>query len=67
MCLIKTQSKTTFILMQIALIVFFLLQLPARHYPQFHPDLIDAIRGFLLGIVIGMLILTAWKNRQRIA
>jgi len=67
MCLIKTQSKTTFILMQIALIVFFLLQLQARHYPQFHPDLIDAIRGFLLGIVIGMLILTAWKNRQRIA
>ena len=63
----RVDKRRVIILMQIALIVFFLLQLPARHYPQFHPDLIDAIRGFLLGIVIGMLILTAWKNRQRIA
>jgi uncharacterized membrane protein YccC len=65
-CLVNNvQSKSLFIISQVALLLFFLLQLPARHYPTFHPDFIDATRGLLLGIVIGLLMLHAWRNRHR--
>ena len=58
-------SKKSFLFMQLALLAFFLLQLPARLYPHFHPDLVDGIRGMLLGIVIATMIRMAWKKRQR--
>jgi len=58
-------SKKTFLAAQIALLVGFLLAIPARLYPQFHPDLIDGLRGFLLAIAVGMLAKSAWKNRRR--
>jgi uncharacterized membrane protein YccC len=70
MCLINRinpRSKWLFMLTQVLLLLFFLLGLPARHDPNFHPDLIDGLRGFLLGIVIGLLALMAWRNRQRMA
>jgi hypothetical protein len=58
------ESKKTFLFMQLSLLIFSLLQLPARHYPNFHPDLIDGIRGLLLGLVLGTLIKTAWEKRK---
>ena len=61
------ESKKTFLFMQLSLLIFFLLQLPARHYPNFHPDVIDGIRGLLLGLVLGTLIKTAWEKRKRSA
>jgi len=68
MCLInRVHSKSLFIAGQISLLLFFLLQLPARHYPTFHPHLIDTLRGFLLGITIGLFIVNAWKGRRRMA
>jgi hypothetical protein len=53
--------------MQLSLLIFFLLQLPARHYPNFHPDLIDGMRGLLLGLVLGTLIKRGWEKRKRSA
>lgn len=70
MCLINVNdknSKAIFMLMQVALLAFFLLALPARHYPNFHPDLIDGVRGFFLGVVIGLLALLGWRKRQQMA
>jgi hypothetical protein len=61
----NVRSKVTFLVSQIALLLFFLLHLPARLHPQFHPDLMDGLRGFFLGIAIGTMILTAWKHRRR--
>jgi uncharacterized membrane protein YccC len=61
------ESKKTFLFMQLSLLIFFLLQLPARHYPSFHPDLIDGIRGLLLGLVLATLIKTWWEKRRRSA
>ena len=61
------QSKKTYFTMQLSLLIFFLLQLPARHYPSFHPDLIDGVRGLFLGIVLGCFFLIAKKNRGTMA
>ena len=57
-------SKTPFRVTQISLLLFSLLQLPARHHPEFHPDLMDAVRGVFLGIAIGGIILMG-RNRGR--
>jgi hypothetical protein len=61
------ESKKSFFFMQLSLLIFFLLQLPARHYPNFHPDLIDGMRGLLLGLVLGTLIKRGWEKRKRSA
>ena len=58
----SVHSTTTFRILQISLLVFSLLHLPARHYPAFHPDLMDGVRGVFLGIAIGTL---ALLGRQR--
>ena len=57
--------KTSCRIAQISLLLFSLLQLPARHHPEFHPDLLDAVRGVFLGIAIGAVILMARKNGAR--
>jgi len=68
MCLFgNVRSKTTIRIAQVALLLFFLLQLPARHYPQFHPDLMDGVRGLCLGLAIGTMALSAWRNGRRSA
>jgi hypothetical protein len=51
--------------MQVALLFLFLMWLPARFFPQFHPDLIDGIRGLFLGIALGTMIMIGWRNRRR--
>ena len=56
-------SKTSFRVAQISLLFFSLLQLPARRYPEFHPDLMDGVRGMFLGIAIGAVILMARQSR----
>ena len=56
-------SKKQFLITQLSLLTAFLLVIPSRLYPQFHPDLIDGLRGFLLAIGIGTLATAAWKNR----
>jgi len=58
------QSTRSFRILQISLLLFALLQLPARHHPDFHPALMDGVRGGLLGIAIGTLIFIArWRTR----
>ena len=59
------QSKKIFLVMQVALLLFFLLQLPARLYPQFHPDFMDGVRGLFLGIALGTMIVLLWRRRRR--
>ncbi|HZI40961.1 MAG TPA: hypothetical protein VFD67_04640 [Gemmatimonadaceae bacterium] len=59
------QSKRIFLVMQVALLLFFLLQLPARLYPQFHPDVMDGVRGLFLGIAFGTMIVIGWRRRRR--
>ena len=64
MCLhTALRSRTTFFVSQLALLAFSLLYIPARLYPQFHPDLLDGVRGCFLGIAIGTVIVTARRNR----
>jgi hypothetical protein len=66
MCLSSdVRSKTSFRIFLIALLLSSLLQIPARHYPDFHPDLMDGLRGLFLGIAIGTMALTAWRNGRR--
>ncbi|HEV8197752.1 MAG TPA: hypothetical protein VGP87_13990 [Gemmatimonadales bacterium] len=59
-------SKTAFRIIGAALLPFSLLQIVARRSPQFHPDLMDGLRGLLLGIVIGMLILMSRQKGMRL-
>ncbi len=58
-------SKKAFQTTQLALLAFFLLDIPARLYPHFHPDLIDGLRGFFVAIAIGTLISSGIRNRRR--
>lgn len=58
----NVQSKASFRIFSIGLLLSSLLQIPARHYPDFHPDLMDGLRGLFLGIAIGAMALTAWRN-----
>jgi hypothetical protein len=60
-----SQSKKSFLVMQVALLLFFLMWLPARLTPQFHPDLMDGVRGLFLGIALGTMIVMGWRNRRR--
>jgi len=57
-------SRTTFLILQFSLLLFSLLQLPARLRPDFHPDLMDGVRGVFLGIAIGTLIVMG-RRRAR--
>ena len=59
------QDRKVFLVTQVALLLFFLMQLPARLYPQFHPDLMDGFRGLFLGVAIGTMIVIGWRRRQR--
>jgi hypothetical protein len=61
----NVQSKASFRIFLICLVLSSLLQIPARHYPDFHPDLMDGLRGLFLGLAIGTMALTAWKNGRR--
>lgn len=45
-----------------ALILSSLLQMQARHHPQFHPDLVDGARGFCIGIFIGLMAITTRRS-----
>ena len=58
-------SKKQFLVSQLALLTGLLLAIPARVYPQFHPDIIDFARGFLITIAIGLLGTASLKNRRR--
>jgi len=65
MCLVANQtSKTIFLVSQVALLLFFLMSLPTRLAPQFHPDLMDGVRGVFLGIAIATVIWSGWHNRR---
>ena len=57
-------AKKTFQLANLALLTFFLLAVPARLYPHFHPDLMDGVRGLFLGVTLGLLILTRIRSRK---
>jgi hypothetical protein len=59
------RTRTTFFISQLALLLFSLLHFPAQRYPQFHPDLMDGVRGLFLGIAIGSMALAARRIRRR--
>ena len=68
MCLADdNHSKTPFFIMMTAILLSSLLQIPARRFPQFHPDLVDGLRGLFVGVAIGAMILHGWKSRRRSA
>jgi hypothetical protein len=56
------QSKAMFRVGLIALLLSALLQIPGRMHPDFHPDLIDGLRGVCLGIFIGAMAATIRRN-----
>ncbi len=65
MCLIKNdQPKKAMQFVNVVLLMFFALAIPARMYPNIHPDWIDGIRGMLLGVAIGCIALMGWKRRK---
>ena len=58
----KPQSKTLFRVGLIAFVLSALVQIPGRMHPDFHPDLLDGLRGLGLGIFIGSMAVTTWRN-----
>ena len=56
------QSKTLFRVGLLAFIASALLQIPTRMRPDFHPDLLDGLRGLCLGIFIGAMAVTTWRH-----
>ena len=58
------RSKPVFFVSQVTLLLFFLIQLPERLYPQFHPELMDGVRGFLLGVAIATMAMTLRLRRR---
>lgn len=58
-------SRNALLPTKLALVAFFLLAVPARLYPGFHPDLLDGLRGFLITIAIATFISTAIKSRRQ--
>jgi hypothetical protein len=56
------QSKTMFRAGLIAFVLSALLQIPGRIHPGFHPDVLDGLRGMCLGIFIGAMAVTTWRN-----
>lgn len=66
MCIVDyAESRSTFYFVWSSLLVFFLLQVLAILNPQFHPDLVDGIRGILLGLVMATIFRLGWQKRQR--
>ena len=57
--------KPMFLLSLVALLLFSLMQLPARLNPQFHPDIMDGVRGLFLGVAIAALWVSARKGGRR--
>lgn len=67
MCLARNfTNRTLFRIGLVALILSSLLQEQARHYPQFHPDLVDGAHGFCIGIFIGLMAIAARRSACRI-
>lgn len=64
---IDARSKTLFRAGLIAFILSALLQIPGRRYPDFHPDLLDGLRGLCLGIFIGAIAVIVWRNDRPLA
>jgi hypothetical protein len=59
-----TQSKTLFRIGLIAFLLSALLQIPGRIRPGFHPDIMDGLRGLCLGIFMGAMAVTIWRNNR---
>jgi len=63
MCLARNFPNRTLFRMALgAMILSSLLQLQSRHYPQFHPDLVDGAHGFFIGIFIGLMAIVARRS-----
>jgi hypothetical protein len=58
-------TKTLFRIGLVAFVVSAVLQIPGRMRPDFHPDLLDGLRGLCLGIFIGAMAVTTWRNGRR--
>ena len=61
------RSKPMLRLSLVALLLFSLMQLPARLDPQFHPDVMDGVRGLFLGVAIAALWVSTRKGGRRAA
>lgn len=58
----NAQSKAMFQVGLIAFLMSAFLQIPGRTHPEFHPDLLDGLRGVGLGIFIGAMAVTIFRN-----
>lgn len=56
------RSQTMFRAGLVAFLLSILLQIAARTRPDFHPDLLDGLRGLSVGIFIGAMAVTTWRN-----
>ena len=61
------RSKPMFLLSLVSLLLFSLMQLPMRLHPEFHPDVMDGVRGLLLGVAIAALWVSTRKGGRRAA
>ena len=65
MCLLENdRSRTMFRVVLVSLLLFGLVQLPMRLRPDFHPDLLDGLRGAFLGAAIAALGVMSWRRRR---
>ena len=65
MCLLENdRSRTMFRVVLVSLLLFGLMQLPMRLQPDFHPNLMDGLRGAFLGVAIGALAVMSWRRRR---
>jgi len=56
------RSKRLFTVAMVAFLLSAVLQLWSRHYPSVHPDMVDGMRGLLLGIYFGGIAMVVWRR-----
>jgi hypothetical protein len=65
MCFVNNErTRKLFFASQVSLVLGSVMQLPARHYPTFHPDLMDGAHGFFIGVAIAGMLATVLFNRR---
>lgn len=59
------KTKRLYFAALVAMIAYGILSTATRHAPQFHPDLMDGLRGLFIGVFIGGMGVTVWRNGRR--
>lgn len=68
MCIeVDVQTKRMFFAGQVAFVLASVMQFSGRHYPQFHPDLMDGVHGLFIGVAIATMLLAIRRGRRHVA